>query len=700
MASTKATIEITFVRDVADGEYITFERSSPDWDTDITITSTFLASGRRVNKELPIEVPTATPGESAAMTYERYFGKDHNASGLMTISRVVNVITIEINEPWDFINFSTTTGSTDSKLPYVPETFTLDNASLQINPINPCDIVDIEILTSLMADSYSIQNPSSISQEASIPVSTNPFTVSIDRLIGKELFVHRSGVTLNVSELEWNEPHLYFNKIGQENIIINTVVDPFSGGTITVTVDYLNQLTPRPNVNTLQYSLDNVNFFPSGVWSGQLGGDYTVYVKDSFGCTVSKDFKVADSIESSNPFFEISERNSVSFSKNEVWDGLQEGIHKNYDNVLALTDISDFNYDERVIFRDSDKIRIQFKSNYTNHTIHLEDCEGGNISYTPSVEKMSNNLGLYESLDCVLHRLPNGRSGLFFDSGEYYNEYEVALGQYELFGNLPDSATIGNFVEIVGYGNHEIVDIIYDNSLDKRLMVFNLEYTGVDLPVIMKCHYNLLPFDVYEFDVDFSQPIIKPTEKAVRIRIQAFDNLYEELNYYSEYCLLLNDDEYDYKKYVAIDYYGTNNRKVFYLYGLRHFLRAEIEGVNAIIEDSNEIVKGDSSTYVSESVVNKGMSISFSEVTYRVMLKIVLALSSENLFVNGLGYVKKEGVSVEPIANTNLYKVSCELLSTNKNFNTSISDSTGVDEGYKTIYVPNILGTSMGSVKL
>ena len=693
MASTKAKIEITFTRDVLDNEYISFERTSDLGNA--TILSTFKSSGRRTGKELPIEIPTATPGEMTAITYERYFNVDHNSSGLMVLTRNVNVIEIEIDINWDFSNFVTDTGANDIIEQRIPDTFSLTNASLQIHPTEPCEYVDVEILTSEQAQGYSIgRAPIEL-------VSTNPFTVSIPRLQPISILVAKPGSeSLDVSLLEWNEPNFYFNKIGQDNINIDITVDPFSGATIVVSVDYLNQLTPRPNLGTLEYSLDDVNYFPNGLWEGQLAGDYTVYIKDSFGCTVSKEFTVVGGVESQNPFIEVSERNSVSFSKDEVWDGLQDGIHKNFDNTLALTGFNKFNYDERVVFRDEDKIRIQFKSNYSDHEIHVQGCDGGEVGYNPFVEKMSNNLGLFEGLDCVLHKLPNGRSGLYFNDGKVYDENDVYVADYELFGNLPDSATIGNVVKIEGHGTFTVVDVIYDAEIDKRLMVFDYEYTGNDVVTIMKCYYNLLPFEIYEFDIDFSIPIIKPGERVVRLRIQFLDNLYDEVNYYSEYCLLLQDVDYDPNKYVALNYYGTNNRNVFYLYGLTHFLRAEVEDIKGIIDDNVDVVKGDNSTYLSESVVNKGMNISFSEVTYRVMVKLSLALSSENLFVNGLGYVKKDAISIEPIENTNLYKVTCELLSTNKNFNTSLNDSEGVDEGYKTIYIPQILGTDTGSIKL
>jgi hypothetical protein len=211
----------------------------------------------------------------------------------------------------------------------------------------------------------------------------------------------------------------------------------------------------------------------------------------------------------------------------------------------------------------------------------------------------------------------------------------------------------------------------------------------------------LLPFEVYEFDLDIGTPVLKPQDNSFRVRIQCLHNTYTELNYYSEYVHVIEStDTYDLDKYVAIDYYGTNNRKIFYNYGIKHFMRAEVLSINSIIDDTNEIIKGDLSTYLSESILNKGIEIKFAEVTYRVMMKLSLALSSENLFINGLGYVKKESLTIESIPNTNLYLVNCLLLSTNKNFNIEANDQYGDSEGYSTSYIPKILGANNTNIKI
>ena len=737
-AAVKAQIIITFRRDALNGESLSFDRTNTALVGDITMKSTFVTTGRIKNGEIPLTANTGTDGEAEAIGYERYFNLDFNTAKLMTLTRLVNVITIDINVPWNLENFTTTNdpvtsitdfvtrvetdggsvessacidglsipSATSSRRSYTPDAFQLTSAALAIHPTTPCDTVDVDILTSEQATGYSLQYGSGLSQTDVIAVSTNPFTVTIDRLMPTAVFIHKTGsASINVSLEQWNEPRFYFNKIGNNNVNIHIIPNAFSGATINVNVNYLTQLTPRPDVNTLTYSLDGVNYGTTPTWSGQVGGNYTVYVKDSLGCVFQKAFVVPAGIESRSAVFEISERNSLTFSKNEVWDGLQDGIHKNQDNVLALTDIQDFLYDERVILRDTDNIRIQFKSNYTDHNISVLNCEDGATGYTPTVEKMSNNLDQFESLDCTLHSINpyTSRAGIYFTTGNRYNEAGTDIGDYELFGNLPDSAIVGNFIDLgATYGVREVIDLIYDRDLDKRLMVFNMVYSSdTDIDITMKSYFDLLPFEVYEFNLAIGSPILKPEDNSFRVKIQCLHNAYTEINHYSEYVHVIEStDAYDYSKYIAIDYYGTNNRKVFYLYGIKHFMRAEIESMNVIIDDSNEIVKGDLSTYLSESVVNKGVAIKFADVTYRVMMKLSLALSSENLFINGLGFVKKESLEVEPIANTNLYSVGCQLLSTNKNFNSSANDQIGNDEGYSTLYIPRIVGANNKNIKI
>lgn len=77
-------------------------------------------------------------------------------------------------------------------------------------------------------------------------------------------------------------------------------------------------------------------------------------------------------------------------------------------------------------------------------------------------------------------------------------------------------------------------------------------------------------------------------------------------------------------------------------------------------------------------------------------MKLVLAISSENLFINGLGYVKSGSVETEPVENTNLHNLTCTLLRNSQNFNTFANGNAGDSEGYTTIYVPQLITTNLG----
>ena len=701
MSSQKSTFVITFTRDAVALETLSFDRKNVASLDVLTAASTFVSGSRTRNGQIPILANTGINGEAEAIGYEKYFNIDHNQAGLMTITRAAEVITISININWELEQYSTDTGATLGTIARGPQTFQLTRADLQVHPTTPCDKINVEIHTSVPATGYSY----ALGNAPIIPIyNANPFNVPIDRVIPTNIWIHKPGSdSINVVDEAFGEPYIYVNKIFTENVTFAIVTSVLSGATVTVNATYPGQLTQRPLPLSTTYSLDDVTYQSSNIFTGQVDGDYTIYIKDNLGCTFQKDFEVLTGSSGRSSFIRIPNVNSVTFSQDQIWDGLENGIHKNNDNVLALTGSQMFLYDERLIYREEDLVTIQFKSNYDYHAVSIQNSEGDAISLVPVVEKKSQNLNLFESLsEAKLFSYGNGVSAIYYVDGSVYNEAGAIIDTCELNGNLPDSAYIGNKVEISGgVGIHEIVNIVYDEDKDKMLLIFNFSTsTTTAFDVVTRAYYDLLPYEIYEFDLDFSQVVIHGgLANEVRVRLQATDDLYDEVNFYSEYITILEDFTGGLDKYVALNYWNDNNRDIFYTYGITHFFRAEILKSNALIEDSAEIIKGDNATYMSESNVSTGISISFSEVTYRVMLKIVLALSSESLFVNGIGYVKKDSVSVKPIENTNLYSIDCDLLSSGESFSTVIDIKTGRKEDYKTIYIPKLLGTGTKYLK-
>ena len=704
--SQKGNIVITFNRSALNGETISFFRKQTSSLATVELLSTFVTTSRTQNNQIPINNPLPTLGEAEAIAYVKYFNVDNNIGNLMTISRVSNVVTIEINLAWSLETFTTTTGATSSITGPVPETFTLTQASLTVHPTTPCDLVDVEITTSQQAFGYSY----ALGNAPIITVTTNPFKVPVTRTIPTKIYVHKSGSpTLDVAQLKWGDDYIYIRKIFPAGFKVLVLPNPLLGATVTTNIFYPNQLSQQPIAEGLVYSLNNSNFQASNIFTGQTDGDYTMYVKDSLGCTVQKDYTVSSSSSSREPFVFVSDLNSIGFAESQIWNGTQDGINKNPENVLAKTDTQDILFDERLIFREEDNVRIQFKSNFDSNLVKMQNCEGNDISRTITVEKMSNNMNLFEALDAEMYSYGPGLTAIYFLTGNIYNEAGVVTGTYDLNGNLPDFAYIGNTVDIQiqtsGTGGvHVISDILYDETIEKRVIIF--EYGNLStnpLTVTARSYYDILNFEVYEFNVDFNNIVIQGgLEPTVRLKLTNTDNLYDTKNYYSNWIeIIKTEDDYDLNKYVSINYSNNNNRSVFYIYGIKHFIRAEILFSNSTIDDSVQVIRGDTNTYLSESIVHSGMNISFAEVTYKVMMKISLALSSENLFVNGLGYVKESNLEIEPILNTNLYRINVTLLRSRENFNSFINSNIGNDESYRTLYIPGLTKTNLGgSIKI
>ena len=109
--ATKRKLTITFTRAALDGENVIFYRVDDATLSAIKSESTFVDRPRATNGQLPMLPQTVNLGEAEAMAYETYFNIDFNQAGLMTLTRTVNVIEIEIDINWDLSTFSSTAGA-------------------------------------------------------------------------------------------------------------------------------------------------------------------------------------------------------------------------------------------------------------------------------------------------------------------------------------------------------------------------------------------------------------------------------------------------------------------------------------------------------------------------------------------------------------------------------------------------------------
>mgnify|MGYP003636732381 CR=1 FL=1 len=566
------------------------------------------------------------------------------------------------------------------------------SANIIENTATPCDFVDVQVTTESVIYGW-------VSSDSVTPnlVGALTFIVSCPRgipfrvgLIESEFASERISLSEFLGSL-----YFFFRKLYSSDINIHT--EPNLDGTSTIeTTIFWTQEPSLPYLSLLyEYSIDNVTWQSSNLFLSVSAGPQTIYFRDNKGCQVQKDITIEGGV--SNPYekiFNISNVNSMTFAKDEIWDSLQGGIYKTKENTLAMTGRENWLARETVIYRVNDSIKIQFKSNYPTHEVKVQDCKGEDTDLVVGVIRKSDNLDLFESLDCVLFHTSSGLLGMYFTSGNFYDSSGATLGTFQLQGNLPDSGKIGAIMEIPSYGSQEVVDVVYDSTVNKRVLIFNTPSVTVG-STIMKSLYNLLDYNIYEFTLDFEDIVIPAgLMSQVRIKIKAEDTVnVEEENYYSEYIDIISDNDWvdldGDNSMVSIDYYNKNNQDIFYIYGIKHFFRTGIKSIEEIIIDESESSIGDKTTSLITSSVNEGISIVFEEVNYREMIKIVLAISSENLFVNGKGYVKNENVKVEKIKNTSSYSIECSLISSGQSFNININGAVGGDGN--PIYLPKLI---------
>jgi len=680
--ATNTKIVITFNDKVYDGDYAGFTRLLTTSNI-VSMPERFKAN-RYSSGEIGMGVAADTflDGVVAAQQYVYYFNLDHNSSGIMSISRAGKVVTIEIDPAWQFYGwggFQPNLAGTAVATLGTSTTFSITSHSFSENPVAKCNSVLLNITTSENIDTYTING-------SKVDIVSSDFSIAVPR--GTKIDNIKLYQLTKVINFNTIQPYVYINKLLAGNVSVNVEPNKYKGATVTINVDYTNQLQGSP-ASTFEYSLDGINYVQSKVLTGQVDGDYTVYVKDNWGCIVTHDYSVTEKGNAVG-FLYVSKNNSVTFSKDEVWDG--KTIMKNDLNTLSESSFNKKNYKQDLLFQYNDNITIQFKSNYDlNEVILEEECQ--EAGFQIPVTKMSNNINRFMSLDSYMYKHKEGITGIYFDDGASYNEGGAEISQYILNGNLPDFAITGQFIDIVdngvSLGYFEILNTVYDSSVNRRVLLVSFNYQDLPKEVITSSTYNLLDFEVYHFNINF----LLYNKENYRLRIKATDSVFGEQNQYSDNIYLKDVHE----NTAAIEYKGEGNKDIFYAYDIKHLIRVEVESITALIEDQSTIVQGDNSTTQVDSELYDGNNFRFEAMARDRFLQCSIAVSSPILLINSEGYVKKDGIEYENIIGTNLYNLSVGLL------------KTGIDRGAFTsnpsvgspiIFSPRVLTGNTGLIKL
>lgn len=673
MAYSKITIQFTTVP--GEGDILNISESKNSFNLNETFREDRLAS---YQVKIPFfghipggDPPTGWIG-NISTNYKQAFNLDYNPSNsffTVSSSTAANGLgTIVITAKYPNAVFSVTSENIDAIITIVNETATpeihVTDVTISEATTNKCQNVKINVTTDILATK--ILSPVIVN-----PNTDNPF--SFDYLRGQTFNVIVEDANAHQAVQSVTTPSV----LTAENFNINANNSP-NGGTAVITATGLTGLE-------IEYSLNNTDWQEENVFTGLTVGNYTLYIRDNFGCSTSINFMI-DEFNISEPFFYISKANSLRFAERVIWNNVT--IFKTDENTLSCESPVKLPYEERQDFKKEDVITIQFKSNYSTNTVKTIDKSG--IETVLPIYKKSNNIGVKDKRQAIKYNLGNSKTGIYFDAGNTYDfDTNVVNGSYVLSGGLPEWGRIGNYIQI-GPAWYEIEQIIYDDAKTADVIVISSIYTGIDASIVVGSIYNRENYDVYEFVVN----MIDFLDNLFRVEINAENDQFPDVEYLTEQINVIEnvDDLWE------IRYKNTSNTDINYSTGIEHLIRVPFNKKNGKYDEESDTYKTDTTAKLLNADLYELDELVFEPNTKEIWRKINIALTHEIVVVNGVSYVKNATFSTEgPLEQTNLYVLSATMVKTGNVYNSKSNDTFEYSD--EVVEVPNLIETEAGYVE-
>ncbi|EJL66314.1 hypothetical protein [Flavobacterium sp. CF136] len=604
--------------------------------------------------------------------YKSAFNLDHNIGSQFTITSIngptdsgTGTVIIEANYPNAFFIVDINTADVDVTIENeeaLPD-FNIIDTSFDAATTNQCQNVKVIVETDELATK--ILSPISVN-----PNTDNP--LSFDWLRGDTINL----LLEDVNGTQVSQLIVLPSLLTASNFTINVNNSP-NGATVTV-----------ENVNTsgldLEYSLNNSTWQTENVFSGLDVGNFTLYVRDQFGCSFNKPFSVNEfGIQS--PYFYISKANSIRYANRITWGDSEN--YKNDENTLSCEVDVELPYKEYQQFQSADIPATQFKSNYASNvaTVIKEDLTEVNV---PIVKK-TNNIGIKDKRDARKYNLGDGKTGVYFLSGNTYDyDTDVVSGTYSLNGLLPEWAIVGNYI-VISNAWFLIEQIVYDETKNADVIVFSQNYIGPEISVVAGSIFNRFNYEVYEYSID----MVNYIDQKFRVRLVNSDPNFTTITHLSE--VIWSKVKHD--NVLEIHYYNTTNTDVFYSTGIEFKIRIPYTIIRGKVDEDSEVHKTDTDTILLTADLYEGDEVVFEPVTKEIWRKIMIALSHERVWLNGVGYVKNGSFNTEgPLEKSNLYVLTANMLKTGNVYNSQGSGNLDFDG--TEIEVPGLISTESGYV--
>lgn len=627
-----------------------------------------------------VSIPVFTPDDGihpdryfgfVNVNYKNAFDLDYNSTGLFTVTTLngpvnsgIGFVTIEANFSGAiFTGTSNAFVNVTIENEVVAAPFNISGITFTPEIGQEYNRCTVNVATNHLATK--LLQPNIIN-----PNTLNPVTFSAYRAINYTVEVEDAN---GLKVLKNIKTPAYLNI---DNFTFDIVTSP-DGGTLNIS-----------NVNSdgleLQYSLDNTTWQTSPVFSGLEVGNYTVYIKDQLGYSISKGFAVTE-FGIYTPYFYISKSNSIRFANRISWG--DSANYKTDENTLSHEVDCEIPYTEIQQFQSADVITTQFKSNYATNVAKVIKSDLSEV--TIPVVKMSNNIGIKDKRDAFKYNLGDGKSGLYFQSGNIY-DYTTGLvsGTYILNGALPEWAVVGNYFAI-GSAWFLIEEIIFDEVKNTDVIIFTNTYTGADVAVIAASIFNRFNYEIYEFTIDMVDYI----DQYFQVRINNTDAHFTEIIHLSEmiWCKVKHENV------LEIKYSNSSNTDIFYGTGIENLIRQQYTYFKGKSDEDSEVHKTDTNAILLNADVYEVDEIVFEPVTKEIWRKITQALSHENVTINGVGYVKNGNFNTEgPLERSNLYVLTATMIKTGSVYNSQSSGNLDFDG--TAVEVPGLIETDSGYV--
>jgi len=474
-----------------------------------------------------------------------------------------------------------------------------------------------------------------VTSPVSIPNNTdNPFTFEYTR----GAFINISG--RNAQQETFSHGTITPGRLMEASMSVAVVNAP-NGSTATGSI-------PLPTGTTLEWSINDIAYQASNTFTNLIPGSYTMYVRDTLGCKVSKTFTVtefeSEGVGVTAPIADLpSKLNSIRFYRKKA-DG-DYSIDENVMNCETPYVNARFGTQK---FKNSDEIRTQIRSNYENLTMTVSDSLGND--YDIPAQKVTDNVGKNDSRDATIYGLENGQSAIFFTSGQkYIYGTSTPDGAYSLNGALPAWGRLGNFVAI-GLGWYEIVDIAYSDEKNAEVLIVDFSHDVIEEVIQVSSIYNAQDYEVYEFLIDFSLF----QDRFVQVVIDETDSKgeYSDVQFRSDIIQVADS----FHKHVTVEWWNKENSGgIMYSTGITHKANLPLiysKGIS--IEDSDSDTT-DSSAYLIESSVHEGDEFKFGWMAKEMWRKLVYAVNHDYWSVDGVMYVKNAEVEENHLSLSNQY---------------------------------------------